>query len=222
MAINSSWSLITNRWLHKPTWLHSVEDPTSRLVHWRLKLAEYEYNTEMVYKAGKMNVNADALSRNPVVQTLPLAGTREPPLETNESDSDEPLFDGPAPRNPRIPTAAENRKSNMAAREDNEINDNLDHPDEHTSETDTDDGVSECESDITENENLFDADNIPYRSHFLRIRDIRDSLVNRKDNLVVFVDVQGDPCDLESQILSKQKLLPELCDIIGRGKTYAS
>lgn len=44
---------------HKPlTWLHSVKDPTSRLMRWRLKLAEYEY--DILYKAGKTNVNADA------------------------------------------------------------------------------------------------------------------------------------------------------------------
>jgi len=35
-----------------------------RIFRWRLKLAGYEY--DVVYKAGKTNVNADALSRNPV------------------------------------------------------------------------------------------------------------------------------------------------------------
>lgn len=45
-------------------WLHSLKDPISRLNRWRLKLAEYDY--AIVYKAGKTNVNADALSRNPV------------------------------------------------------------------------------------------------------------------------------------------------------------
>ncbi|XP_070167616.1 surface protein P113-like [Polyergus mexicanus] len=35
-----------------------------RILRWRLKLAEYDY--EVVYKAGKTNVNADALSINPV------------------------------------------------------------------------------------------------------------------------------------------------------------
>ncbi|XP_067207956.1 protein IWS1 homolog [Linepithema humile] len=35
-----------------------------RILRWRLKLAEYDYEVE--YKAGKMNVNADALSRNPI------------------------------------------------------------------------------------------------------------------------------------------------------------
>jgi len=34
-----------------------------RILRWILKLTEYEYE---VYKAGKTNVNADALSRNPV------------------------------------------------------------------------------------------------------------------------------------------------------------
>jgi len=35
-----------------------------RILRWRLKLAEYEY--DVIYKAGKTNVNVDALSRNPV------------------------------------------------------------------------------------------------------------------------------------------------------------
>lgn len=52
---------------HKPLeWLNSVADPTSRLMRWRLKLAEYEY--QIKYKPGKQNKNADALSRNPVTE----------------------------------------------------------------------------------------------------------------------------------------------------------
>lgn len=55
---------------HKPlVWLDSVKDPTSRLLRWRIKLNEYNYVPE--YKAGKNNVNADALSRNSVL-ALPL------------------------------------------------------------------------------------------------------------------------------------------------------
>lgn len=53
---------------HKPlTWLFSIKDPGSRLVRWRLKLEEYDY--EIVYKAGKMNTNADALSRPPIMNS---------------------------------------------------------------------------------------------------------------------------------------------------------
>jgi len=55
------FTLITD---HQPlTWIHKVKDPTSRLMRWRLKLEEYDY--EVTYKCGSMNKNADALSRNP-------------------------------------------------------------------------------------------------------------------------------------------------------------
>lgn len=48
---------------HKPlVWLFSVNDPGSRLIRWRLKLEEYDY--EIIHKSGKYNTNADALSRN--------------------------------------------------------------------------------------------------------------------------------------------------------------
>jgi len=47
---------------HQPlTWLFNVKDPGSRLMRWRLKLAEYQY--EVIYKPGIINTNADALSR---------------------------------------------------------------------------------------------------------------------------------------------------------------
>ena len=47
---------------HKPLqWLFNLKEPNSRLVRWRLKLEEYDYN--IVYKKGKRNTNADALSR---------------------------------------------------------------------------------------------------------------------------------------------------------------
>lgn len=50
---------------HKPlNWLFNCKDPGSRLVRWRLKLEEYDY--EIIYKKGKMNTNADALSRYPI------------------------------------------------------------------------------------------------------------------------------------------------------------
>ena len=44
------------------TWLFRVQDPGSRLIRWRILLAEYDY--EIVHKSGKNNTNADALSRN--------------------------------------------------------------------------------------------------------------------------------------------------------------
>jgi len=43
------------------TWLFNVKDPGSSLLRWGLKLAEYQY--EVIYKTGKSNTNADALSQ---------------------------------------------------------------------------------------------------------------------------------------------------------------
>jgi len=45
-------------------WFKNAQDANMRILRWRLKLAEYDY--DVVYKAGKTNVNADALSRNPI------------------------------------------------------------------------------------------------------------------------------------------------------------
>ena len=42
-------------------WLHNCKDPSSRLIRWRLRLEEYEYDIE--YVKGKENVAADTLSR---------------------------------------------------------------------------------------------------------------------------------------------------------------
>lgn len=47
---------------HKPLqWLFSMKDPNSRLVRWRLKLEEFDY--QVIFKRGRANTNADALSR---------------------------------------------------------------------------------------------------------------------------------------------------------------
>lgn len=47
---------------HKPLkWLMNLKEPNSRLVRWRLKLEEFDYEIE--YKRGVANSNADALSR---------------------------------------------------------------------------------------------------------------------------------------------------------------
>lgn len=47
---------------HKPLqWLFSIKDPNSKLVRWRLKLSEFDYDIK--YRKGTSNGNADALSR---------------------------------------------------------------------------------------------------------------------------------------------------------------
>jgi len=51
---------------HEPLiWLFSVNDPESRLIRWRLKLEENDYEI-IIHRVGKDNANVDALSRNPI------------------------------------------------------------------------------------------------------------------------------------------------------------
>lgn len=47
---------------HRPLqWLFAMKDSNPKIIRWRLKLEEFDY--EIVYKKGKSNTNADALSR---------------------------------------------------------------------------------------------------------------------------------------------------------------
>lgn len=50
---------------HMPlVWFRNATDGNSRILKWRWKLVEYD--SEVVYKPGKVNLNADTLSRNPI------------------------------------------------------------------------------------------------------------------------------------------------------------
>lgn len=66
---------------HKPLqWLMNLKEPSSRLTRWKLKLSEYNY--KVVYKKGKANTNADALSR------VEIYNEESPSLIVNISDSE--------------------------------------------------------------------------------------------------------------------------------------
>ncbi|KAM0727554.1 Retrovirus-related Pol polyprotein from transposon 17.6 [Formica fusca] len=73
---------------HKPLiWLFNVNDPGSRLIRWRLKLEEYDY--EIIHKAGRANANADALSRNVKRDIHKTEEEREVLAIEEETNSDE-------------------------------------------------------------------------------------------------------------------------------------
>lgn len=68
-------------------WLFSLKDPNSKLVRWRLKLEEFDY--EVLYKKGKANTNADALSRVEI-------HTKETFDKTDALDDSASLYNNPA------------------------------------------------------------------------------------------------------------------------------
>lgn len=45
-------------------WIKTKKDPNARVTRWRLRLSEYDY--EIIFKPGSQNLNADALSGNPI------------------------------------------------------------------------------------------------------------------------------------------------------------
>ncbi|XP_032690713.1 uncharacterized protein LOC116853662 [Odontomachus brunneus] len=65
-------------------WFKNAQDANMRILRWRLKLAEYEY--EVVYKSGRTNVNADALSRNPVDLSSEVCKIINPKIKLNPTD----------------------------------------------------------------------------------------------------------------------------------------
>jgi hypothetical protein len=65
---------------HKPlTWIMNIKDPGSRLLRWRIKLEEYDY--EIIYKKGTSNTNADALSR---ISKIVVENKGQPQLEISD------------------------------------------------------------------------------------------------------------------------------------------
>ncbi|KAL6417716.1 hypothetical protein ACFW04_012553 [Cataglyphis niger] len=202
---------------HKPLiWLHSVKDPTSRLVRWRLKLAEYEY--EVKYKAGKINANADALSRNPI-HILPTTAeegenARVLPIEGKiVSDSEESLFNC-TPKPAQVDR--QNHSSNSADEAPQTPSDESD----ESGYTETDSSSSDSDSYIFDNPNETAATK---NLTGPRIIEIPDNFATRRDNLVVFITQQGAPIDTGARMLQETQSLPLIRDAaLARAKVNKS
>jgi len=49
-------------------WLNRIESPSRRIARWALELTQYDF--EIAYRKEQLNVVADALSRQPLPETL--------------------------------------------------------------------------------------------------------------------------------------------------------
>lgn len=71
---------------HRPLLrLFKLKDLNTKLIRWRLRLEEYDY--EIVYKKGKLNTNADALSR------IAVNGLENKSIINNPGDTDSETLD---------------------------------------------------------------------------------------------------------------------------------
>lgn len=198
---------------HKPlVWIHSVKDPTSRLVRWRLKLAEYEY--DVIYKAGSVNLNADALSRNPPPAPIPTF-----PISSDSSDD---IFSR-RPSRPRLPSPTGQASSPMAE-EDTTTDRSLDDPDSPITALEqplpsTSDNQSESMEEETtptsdsesSPEEILQRENIPYELEPPpRMIETRESILSRRDNLVTTLTMRGDPVGKGPTELCGLKDFPKL------------
>lgn len=93
---------------HRPLiYLFKLREPNSKLVRWRLKLEEFDY--DIVYKKGKLNTNADALSRV-TINPLETESVINNPGEVNNDIleylrnlSENPIQNNPEPTTPKSP-----------------------------------------------------------------------------------------------------------------------
>jgi len=148
-----------------------------------------------MYKAGKTNVNADALSRNPVeasakqihenARILPVTRRTTPP-EPHRSSYNTRQRKAEATTS-RAPTP--------------------DVTDEHTESDDSTDSDDSEESHDDGDETPNEPPEIK-RPKTFRIIHVPDNFLTRSDNLVVFTTQQGKPIGSGAQILAEAGLLP--------------
>lgn len=72
---------------HRPlAWLNSLKEPNSKLTRWKLRLAEFDF--DIIYKKGKQNSNADALSR--IKLNALTSDNDDTSLQVNVGDTERP------------------------------------------------------------------------------------------------------------------------------------
>jgi len=148
----------------------------------------------MLYKAGKINANADALSRNPIPERI---------LLVSSDGSNSSFFHAPSSNKTRALHKPSHEEKISEISEDSTEDRGIPLNKQNTKEainssftsdgrnTLTEDSVSDSDSD----EPLFDPVDESYQVNKTKILDVRDNLSSRNDNLVVFATPQGKPCD---------------------------
>uniref|UniRef100_A0A6V7KDU1 RNA-directed DNA polymerase n=1 Tax=Bracon brevicornis TaxID=1563983 RepID=A0A6V7KDU1_9HYME len=194
---------------HKPlTWFPNDQDGNTRVRKWRLKLEEYE--CQIIYKPGKINLNADALSRNPIEDVN--ITTRAQARNKNKVDLESDLPKAEEKNNiaeinqdiaKRKRGRPRKHKSTIIEEKDFEKTDDLKNRnnlmDESINENnDIDSSDSESENEIVSNKKKS------------KIAIVNDMFIYRKDNLAYFIDQEGNPLDEGSKKIKQINKLPTI------------
>lgn len=190
------FNLITD---HQPlVWFKSA-DLNTRVQKWRFKLSEYDYT--VIYKPGKLNSNADALSRNPPVDVTCHALTRAQlrainnPVLNNTVLPAQPTIKRPVGRPRKNPiTINETREITNKARKDKPM----------SAANESDEQSCSVESDTIDS--LISSNQSTAKQ--LKIAETKEGLHFRKDHIVYFTDTNGTPFDEGGQLLLSANKIP--------------
>lgn len=225
--LGRSFKIITD---HLPlVWMKSKKDPTTRLAKWILQHEDYDFT--IIHKAGKNNLAADALSRNPVRpvrSSQRLKDKRDKRLSQNQQNPDVAESNSDIPSEPkgtsvkrkrgrpRKPAKANTKTKRLIKKASPRLKSKRKLTQGNTKRQSSVSISSSDESSNEESQILNFPDDpiiIEPKPFGKQIVEINEKLVLRKDNCIIFLYDDGKILDQGSMELYENKLLADFNDL---------